>query len=75
MVSSVESWSAQHIAALVATVVVALLVAGARRRGDAWAVPIGRGLAAFIFGAYVCEQLTYVRRGDWAAEVNLPLHI
>ncbi len=71
-----ESWSAQHVAALVATtVVVALLVAGAGRRGDAWAVPIGRGLAALIFGAYVCEQLTYVRRGDWAAEVNLPLHL
>jgi hypothetical integral membrane protein (TIGR02206 family) len=72
----VEPWSAQHIAALVATsVVAALLVAGARRRGDAWAVRIGRGLAALIFGAYVCEQLTYVRRGDWAAEVNLPLHL
>ena len=71
-----EPWSAQHIAALVGTTVVAaLLVAGARRRGDAWAVPIGRGLAALIFGAYVCEQLTYVRRGDWAAEVNLPLHL
>lgn len=76
MVSIVEPWSAQHIAALVGTsVVAALLVAGARRRGDAWAVPIGRGLAALIFGAYVCEQLTYVRRGDWAAEVNLPLHL
>jgi hypothetical integral membrane protein (TIGR02206 family) len=72
----VEPWSAQHIAALGGTTVVAaLLVAGARRRGDAWAVPIGRGLAALILGAYVCEQVTYVRRGDWAAEVNLPLHL
>jgi hypothetical integral membrane protein (TIGR02206 family) len=72
----VEPWSAQHIAALVGTsVVAALLVAGARWRGDAWAVPIGRGLAALIFCAYLCEQLTYVRRGDWAAEVNLPLHL
>jgi hypothetical integral membrane protein (TIGR02206 family) len=76
MVSIVEPWSAEHVGALVATTVVAaFLVAGARRRGDAWAVPIGRGLAAVILGAYVCEQLTYVRRGDWAAEVNLPLHL
>jgi hypothetical integral membrane protein (TIGR02206 family) len=57
------------------TVVAALLVAVARRRGDAWPVPIGRGLAALIFVAYVCEQLTYARRGDWAVEVNLPLHL
>jgi hypothetical integral membrane protein (TIGR02206 family) len=72
----VEPWSAQHIAALVGTTAVAaLLVAGARRRGDAWAVLVGRGLAALIFAAYVCEQLTYVRRGDWSAEVNLPLHL
>jgi len=76
MVSIVESWSAQHIAALAATAVVAvLLVAGARRRRDAWAVSIGRGLAAVIFGAYICEQLTYVLRGDWTAQVNLPLHL
>jgi hypothetical integral membrane protein (TIGR02206 family) len=76
MVSIVESWSAEHVAALVATTVVAvLLVALARRQGDAWAVPIGRGLGALIFGVYVCEQLTYARRGDWAAEVNLPLHL
>ena len=76
MVSIVESWSARHIAALVATAVVTvLLVVGARRRGDAWAVSIGRGLAAVILGAYICEQLTYVLRGDWTAQVNLPLHL
>jgi hypothetical integral membrane protein (TIGR02206 family) len=76
MVSIVESWSAQHIAALVATAVVTvLLVLGARRRGGAWALSIGRGLAAVILGAYICEQLTYVLRGDWTAQVNLPLHL
>jgi hypothetical integral membrane protein (TIGR02206 family) len=72
----VEQWSGEHIAALLAsTVVGALLVAGARRRGDALAVPIGRGLAVIILGGFVCEQLTYALRGQWTAEVNLPLHL
>ena len=76
MAGIVESWSAEHIAALVATAVVAaLLVAGARRWGDDWAVLIGRGLAVVILGAYVCEHLTYTLRGEWTAQVNLPLHL
>jgi hypothetical integral membrane protein (TIGR02206 family) len=76
MADVVEPWSGEHVAALVATAVVAaLLVAGARRRGDDWAVVIGRGLAVVILGAYVCEQLTYALRGEWTAQVNLPLHL
>jgi hypothetical integral membrane protein (TIGR02206 family) len=72
----VEQWSDEHIAALVATAVgAALLVAVARRRGDAWAVPLGRGLAVAILAGYLCEQLTYALRGEWTAEVNLPLHL
>ena len=72
----VEHWSGEHIAALAAiAIVAALLVAGARRRGDAWAVAIGRGLAVVILSAYVCEQLTYALRGEWRVEVNLPLHL
>jgi hypothetical integral membrane protein (TIGR02206 family) len=72
----VEHWSAEHLAALVATAVVAaLLVAAACRRGDAWAGPAGRGLAVVILGGFVCEQLTYALRGDWTKEVNLPLQL
>jgi hypothetical integral membrane protein (TIGR02206 family) len=72
----VEHWSAEHTLALLATAVIAaLLVAAARRRGDAWAVPAGRGLAVVILGGFVCEQLTYLLRGLWTAEVNLPLHL
>jgi hypothetical integral membrane protein (TIGR02206 family) len=72
----VDHWSGEHVAALVATAVVAaLLVAGARRWGDAWAVPIGRGLAVVIGGGFLCEQLTYALRGEWTAEVNLPLQL
>ena len=74
--SNMEHWSGEHIAALVATAVVAaVLVAGARRRGDAWAVPVGRGLAVVILGGFVCEQLVYALRGLWSAEVNLPLQL
>ena len=62
--------------ALLATVAVAtLLVAAARRWGDAWAVPAGRVLAVVILGGFVCEQLTYALRSEWSAEVNLPLQL
>lgn len=73
---TVEHWSGEHILALIATAVgAALLVAGARRWGDAWAVPAGRALALVILSGFVCEQLTYALRGQWTAEVNLPLQL
>ena len=71
-----EHWSGEHLAALLATVVVsAVLVAGARRWGDAWARPVGRALAVVIAAAFACEHVTYAVRGRWAVEVNLPLHL
>jgi hypothetical integral membrane protein (TIGR02206 family) len=71
-----EHWSAEHVAALVATAVVAgLLVAGARRRPDAWTVRTGRVLALVILAGYACEQLTYALRGEWTPRVNLPLQL
>lgn len=71
-----DQWSGDHLAALVVTAfVAALLVVAARRRGDAWAVPAGRGLAVVIAGAFACEHLTYALRGDWTPRVNLPLHL
>ena len=55
---TVEQWSAEHVAAMTATAAVAtLLVAGARRWGDAWTERVRRGLAAVIACAFVCEQL------------------
>jgi hypothetical integral membrane protein (TIGR02206 family) len=72
----VEHWSAEHIAALAATALVAAaLVVGARRRGDAWAIPAGRVLAVVVLSGFVCEQLTYALRGEWTVEVNLPLQL
>jgi hypothetical integral membrane protein (TIGR02206 family) len=73
---SVQHWSREHILALVVTAVVAaLLVAGARRWGDAWARPAGRGLAVVILAGFLGEQLTYALRGEWTAQVNLPLQL
>jgi hypothetical integral membrane protein (TIGR02206 family) len=71
-----QQFSGAHIAALIATAVGAvLLVAGARRRGDAWAVPVARGLAALILTAYLVDHLTYALRGTWTTRVNLPLQL
>ena len=53
----------------------ALLVAGARRRGKAFAVPARRALAVLIAAGFVGEQLVYAGRGIWSAEVNLPLQL
>ena len=76
MVATVASWSAQHLAALViSAAVTALLVAGARHRGDDWVLLTGRALALVILAAYVCEHFTYAARGEWTAQVNLPLHL
>jgi hypothetical integral membrane protein (TIGR02206 family) len=71
-----ELGSGEHVAALAATALVAaLLVVGARRWGDAFAVPAGRALAAVIAGGFAAEQLIYALRGRWTVEVNLPLQL
>jgi len=76
MVATMEQWSAEHIGALVVSAAVtALLVTGARRRGDDWVVFIGHGLALVILVAYACEHLVYALRGEWTVRVNLPLHL
>jgi hypothetical integral membrane protein (TIGR02206 family) len=71
-----QQFSGEHIAALIATAVGAgLLVTGARRHGDGWAVPVARGLAALILAAYLVDHLTYALRGTWTTRVNLPLQL
>ena len=71
-----EQWSGEHVVALIATAVVAaVLVLAARRWGDRWAVRAGRALAIVILAGFVCEQLTYALRGQWTADVNLPLQL
>jgi hypothetical integral membrane protein (TIGR02206 family) len=53
----------------------ALLILGARRRGDAFARPARHALALLIAAGFVTEQLVYAARGRWSAEVNLPLQL
>jgi hypothetical integral membrane protein (TIGR02206 family) len=73
---TVEQWSGEHIAALLATAVVALLlVVAARRLADAAVLSIERGLAVVILVGFISEQLTYALRGEWTAAVNLPLQL
>jgi hypothetical integral membrane protein (TIGR02206 family) len=72
----VQHWSAEHVAALVATAVLAAsLTAGARRFGDPWAIAVGRALAVAMLAAFVTEQVTYAVRGEWTDQVNLPLQL
>jgi hypothetical integral membrane protein (TIGR02206 family) len=71
----VDLWSPDHLAALAATALGALLLtAGARRHGGDW--PAGRrALALVLLAGYAGEQLTYALRGDWEAGVNLPFQL
>jgi hypothetical integral membrane protein (TIGR02206 family) len=61
---------------LILTIAVsALLVLGARRHGEAFALPARRALALLIAAGFVTEQAVYAARGLWSAEVNLPLQL
>lgn len=71
-----EQLSGEHIAALIATSAAGVLAIGAARlQGGRWAVPLSRGLALLILGAYLADQLTYALRGTWEVDVNLPLQL
>ena len=71
-----QLWSAAHLVALAATfLVAAALVLGARRRGDAFALPARRVLALLLLAGFAGEQLTYALRGDWSVELNLPFQL
>jgi hypothetical integral membrane protein (TIGR02206 family) len=60
---------------IVTTAVSVLLALGARRRGEAFALPARRALALLIAAGFVTEQIVYAARGLWSAEVNLPLQL
>jgi hypothetical integral membrane protein (TIGR02206 family) len=62
----VELLSTEHVAAMAVTGVAA---AAAVR----WPAP--RPLAVLIGATYVVEHVSFVVRGDWALDFNLPLHL
>jgi hypothetical integral membrane protein (TIGR02206 family) len=68
---AVELWSADHLAALAATVLAVALVS--TRHGDQPA--LRHALAALLAAGFVGEQLAYALRGDWSAKVNLPFQL
>lgn len=69
-------FSPEHIAAIAATALAALLlVVVARRLGDRPATSLARALAIVLLVGVVVEQATYIARGTWSVRVNLPLHL
>jgi hypothetical integral membrane protein (TIGR02206 family) len=68
-------FSPEHLAAIAATAVLALLLTVLARRARARAPAIARALAVAILAGYVAEQLSYLIRGTWSVRVNLPLHL
>lgn len=70
-------FSSEHIAAIVATAVGAVLVAvAARRLGDRpAATTLARVLAVVMLTGFVVEQITYAVRGTWSLRFHLPLQL
>jgi hypothetical integral membrane protein (TIGR02206 family) len=66
-------FSPEHLAAIAATVLAAVLLTVVAHRGEG--TRIARGLAVVILVGFVVEQVTYVARGEWSARVNLPLQL
>jgi hypothetical integral membrane protein (TIGR02206 family) len=72
----VAHWSAGHLAALAATALLsAALIMGARRHSPRWSARARHALAVLLLAGFAGEQLVYALRGDWSAEVNLPLQL
>ena len=70
-----ELLSGAHLAALVLTGLAAAGLVAAARRGPELGAAARPWLAATILVAYVAEHAVYAARGQWSAEVNLPLHL
>jgi len=71
-----ELFSPEHLAAIAATVLGAILLAVVPRRLTPGAANnVTRALAVVILAGFAVEQATYVARGTWEADVNLPLQL
>jgi hypothetical integral membrane protein (TIGR02206 family) len=68
-----ETLSAEHVAAVAATAVAAAASVPAGRGPHA--VMFSHALAVLILGTYAVEHATFVARGTWALDFNLPLHL
>jgi len=84
-------FSPEHLAAIAATVLAAVLLTVTARRGASDAsiysasarvnrriasvTTLSRALAVLVAVGFVAEQATYAARGDWSVRVNLPLQL
>jgi hypothetical integral membrane protein (TIGR02206 family) len=76
LLSQVDQFAGEHVAALAATATVATLsIWVARTRPGAWIVPFSRALAVLILAAYLAENVAIVVRGTWSLERSLPLQL
>jgi hypothetical integral membrane protein (TIGR02206 family) len=72
----VSHFAADHVAALIATVLGSIaLVCVVRRGGERWGLPVRRGLALLMLTAFLTEHVTYAVRGAWTVQFNLPLQL
>jgi hypothetical integral membrane protein (TIGR02206 family) len=72
----VELLEPEHVAAVVATAVLAGLAVWATRRWPADTMVLAsRGLALLILAAYATDHVVAVVRGDWSADRYLPFHL
>jgi hypothetical integral membrane protein (TIGR02206 family) len=68
--------STDHIAALAATATLCVVVpVAARRWPGSWTTWFGRGLAVFLVGWLIADQLYRILRGTYTIDTNLPLEL
>jgi hypothetical integral membrane protein (TIGR02206 family) len=68
----VDLLSAEHVGAVVATAAAAAVAVPAARRRP---VAVTRALALLIGATYLVEHASFVIRGTWSLDFNLPLHL
>jgi hypothetical integral membrane protein (TIGR02206 family) len=68
----VEILSGEHVAAVAGTAAAAAVAVPAGRR---WPLATSRGLALVIGATYVVEHASFIARGTWSLDFNLPLHL
>ena len=67
-----ELLAAEHVAAVGVTVAAGAAAVPAARR---WPVRTSRALALLIAATYAVEHASFVVRGTWSLDFNLPLHL
>jgi hypothetical integral membrane protein (TIGR02206 family) len=67
-----ELISTEHVGAVAATAAAAAAAVPVARR---WPAAASRGLAVAVGATYLVEHASFVARGTWSLDFNLPLHL